>query len=164
MPIVPCAPTTPVRGVVTFDPTLFKVAYPEFASVADLSLLANFGLAQLVLNNSCRSLVCDAAKRETLLALLVAHITQLRNGVNGQQPGGLVGRVSQATEGSVSVSAEFPANPGAAWFLQSSWGALYWQATVQYRTMRYVPAPCRPFVSGVFGCVACGSTHGCPCG
>lgn len=164
MPIVPCTPTTPVRGVVTFDPTLFKVAYPEFASAANASLLANFGLAQLVLNNSCRSLVCDATKRETLLNLLVAHVTQLRNGMNGQQPGGLVGRVSQATEGSVSVSAEFPTNPGAAWFLQTAWGALYWQATSQYRTMRYIPPPCRPCVSSVFGCNTCGAAGGCACG
>lgn len=162
MPVVPCTPTTLVTGVVTFDPTLFKAAYPEFVTVADAVLIGNFGLAQLVLSNSCRSVVLDANKRETLLNLLVAHITQLRNGVNGQQPGGLVGRVNTATEGSVSVGAEFPATMSAAWFLQTQWGATYWQATLAYRTMRYVPAPCRPFVRT--GCIECGNIGACGCG
>ncbi len=142
MSIAPCPTSTPVtRGIVTFVPSAFKVLYPQFATVADAALTLNFSLSELFLNNSCRSVVMDANRRETLLNLLVAHITQLFNGVNGQIPGGLVGRISDAAEGSDSVSAAFPENPNGAWFNQTPFGAMYWAATAPYRTFRYVPPP-----------------------
>ena len=144
MAIEPCPSTlaAPVRGIVTFDPAVFKAAFPEFATVADAALTLNFSLATLALNNTCRSRVCDAAQRETLLNLLVAHITQIRNGVNGNAAGGLVGRVSDATEGSDSVSADVGSMTfNAAWFLQTPYGFTYWQLTAQYRTFRYLPPP-----------------------
>lgn len=131
-----------MRGVVTFSPTAFKTAFPEFAIVADAALAMNFALATLVLNNSCCSVVKDAALRETLLNLLTAHITQLRNGINGSPAGGLVGRVSDATEGSDSISADMGDVPfTAAYFLQTQWGVMFWQATAAYRTFRYIPPP-----------------------
>jgi hypothetical protein len=30
---------------------------------------------------------------------------------------------------------------GQAYYLQTQWGAMYWQATARFRTMRYIPAP-----------------------
>lgn len=151
MAIEPCPSSTPVtRGIVTFDPAVFKAAFPMFATVADAALTMNFGLSQLFLNNSCRSVVIDANTRQTLLNLLVAHITALFQGINGAAPAGIVGRVSDATEGSVSVSAAFPENPNAAWFDQTPWGAMYWAATAPYRTFRYIPPPavCADFPGG----------------
>lgn len=144
MAVEPCpsTPAAPVRGIVTFSATAFKVAFPEFATVADAALVLNFGFAQLALNNSCRSVVFDANQRDTLLQLLVAHITQLRNGVNGAAAGGLVGRISEAAEGSDSVSADMgQVTFNAAWFLQTTYGAMFWQFTAQYRTFRYIPPP-----------------------
>lgn len=143
MPVVPCpSPAAPVKGVVVFDPTAFKTAFPEFATLTDGVLTANFGLAQLQLNNSCGSRVCDANQRETLLDLLTAHITQLRNGINGLPPQGIVGRVSDATEGSVSVGADMGTQVyGQAYYSQTQFGALYWTSTARYRTMRYIPPP-----------------------
>lgn len=143
MTIAPCPPPASVpHGVVVFVPTDFKAAYPEFATVADAALTANFGLATLQLTNSCGSRVANAAARETLLDLLTAHITQLRNGINGQPAGGLVGAISNAREGSVSVSAEFGTLAyGQAYYMQTQFGALYWQSTAKYRTMRFIPAP-----------------------
>lgn len=151
MGIAPCPPSVPpTRGIVTFDPAVFKTAFPMFATVADAALTMNFAVSQLFLNNSCRSVVFDATVRETLLNYLVAHITALFYGVNGLPPSGLVGRIDSATEGSDSVSAEFPENPNGAWFVQTPWGALYWAATAPYRTARYVPPPavCADFPGG----------------
>lgn len=142
MTIASCPPSTPVtRGIVVFVPATFKTQFPMFATVADAALTFNFGAAELFLNNSCRSVVFDAYLREKLLNYLVAHITALFNGVNGAIPGGLVGRISDAAEGSDHVSAEFPASPNASWFLQTGWGALFWQATLSFRLFRYVPPP-----------------------
>lgn len=143
MSVVACPPSSPVvTGVVVFDSTAFLAVFPEFATVAVPALNFNFQLATLVLNNSCCSRVQDAAKRETLLNLLVAHITALRNGVNGQPPAGIVGRVSSATEGSVSVDAELGNVPfSAAYFAQTQYGLMFWQATAPWRSFVYVAPP-----------------------
>lgn len=142
MPVVPCASAVPVHGDVVFDATLFKTAYPEFATVADAAVSRNFALATLQLTSTCSSRVQDANQREALLDLLTAHITALANGVNGQPPQGIVGRISQATEGSVSVAAEMEgATFSAAYYLQTKYGAQYWQATAKYRSMVYSPRP-----------------------
>lgn len=144
MSISPCpSPSpTPTFGVVVFVPVDFKASFPEFSTVVDAALSMNFEFAELQLANSCASLVCDANKRQTLLNLLVAHITQLRNGINGQPPAGIVGRIDKAQEGSVNVSADMGTVVyGQAYYLQTQWGAMFWQATARYRTARYLPPP-----------------------
>lgn len=146
MPIVPCAPTPIVKGIVTFDPSIFTDAdhYPEFVAVPTGQLNFNFLRAQLLLNNSCGSRVCDANARETMLDLLVAHLTFLTNGIPPNTPApGIVGRINSATEGSVSVSAEYSSNvsQSEAFYIQSKYGALYWEMTAQYRTGVYIPPP-----------------------
>jgi hypothetical protein len=84
--------------------------------------------------------VQDVNQRALLLNMLTAHLAALYAGVNGQSPSPLVGRINTATEGSVSVGAAMDGVPGtAAWFLQTKYGASFWQATARYRTMRYVP-------------------------
>lgn len=148
MPVIPCTSTPPVFGVVQFDPAAFIVAYPEFTAIPSGALTRNFGIATLLLDNSCHSRVRDANKRETLLSILVAHVTTIENGTNDgagnvQPPLGLVGRINSATEGAVTVASEFNAPPSAsqAYFLQTKYGALYWATTARYRTFVYVPAP-----------------------
>lgn len=135
----------PVHGVVVFDPTAFKTLYPQFAAVADPSLTSYFDLAVMIVNNTCRSPVSDATKRERLLNLLVAHIATLFMPAASGGSGGVVGRVSSATEGSVSIDAEYAANvsQSMAWFIQTPWGALFWQLTSPYRSFRYFsPSQC----------------------
>lgn len=168
MAVEPCPPNTPiVTGVVTFDPTDFKELYPAFATVADEALEINFMAAEMLVNNTCCSRVKDANKRERLLNLLVAHITQLLNGINGQPPAGIVGVVTSATEGSVSVDTTIGPIPfTAVYFAQTQFGLLFWQLTAQFRTFLYVPAPvtCADVAAGTgLGSFPYGPGDGCGC-
>ena len=152
MSIGPCVGASITPGVVQFDPAAFIVTYPAFASVPPAALEQNFQFATLQLANSCCNVVRDAPTRALLLGLLTAHITALLNGANGQPPQGVVGRISDATEGSVSVSAQYATTTSdtLAYYSQTPWGAQYWQSTLQYRTARYV-APRRRFGRGPWG-------------
>lgn len=151
MSVGPCVSTPPVHGVVIFDPAAFIVEYPEFTGIPGGVLTRNFNHAALQLNNGCGSYVRDATQRETLLNMLTAHLTFLNQGSNDGAgnvlpPPGVVGRINDATEGSVSVAAGWSAPPNAsqAWLIQTKYGAEYWAATARYRTMRYiVPSVCR---------------------
>lgn len=62
---------------------------------------------------------------------------------NVTTPLGVVGRISDASEGDVSVSAQWeaPPNPSAAYFLQTKYGAQFWQMTAKYRRAIFLPAP-----------------------
>lgn len=102
-------------------------------------------IAEIYCRNDGGGPVSTAATQTTLLWLMVAHVCALIYGVNGQAPSGLVGRISSATEGSVSVSTgDYPASQNAAWYLQTPFGASFWAATAAFRTMRYRPAPRYP--------------------
>lgn len=150
MAIAPCAPTTtPVHGVVVFEPAVFIVLYPAFATIAAPALQQNFDLATLLLGNGCGSRVSDARLRERLLNLLTAHITAILNGANGQPPSGGVGRVASATEGSVTATLDMgPVTNSEAFFIQTQWGAMYWAATARFRTAFYVAPPPRCYGVG----------------
>ncbi|EKT3011237.1 DUF4054 domain-containing protein, partial [Salmonella enterica] len=95
----------------------------------------------LYLDNTDESPVADLNEREQLLFLLVAHLCSLRglgSGKDGQS--GLVGRITSASEGSVSVSVDNSgSNDASWWYLQTPYGAAYWQATAPYRSMQYHP-------------------------
>ncbi|KPA87293.1 Protein of unknown function (DUF4054) [Pseudomonas asplenii] len=132
-------------GIVVFDVASFRVRYPEFATVSDALLQAYFDEATIYLNNTECSLVTDVAKRALLLNMLVAHISALNAGVNGEAASPLVGRINSATEGSVSVTTDMGAVSGsAAWFMQTKYGAAYWQATINLRSFRYIPGRSYP--------------------
>lgn len=155
MPVIPCAPSAPVLGIAQFSAAEFVAAYPEFAGFGTGGPpptsapipAANFSLATMLLANSCGSRVVDANQRLSLLYLLTAHMTFLSNGTNdgGTPPiilpaPGIVGRIATATEGAVSVGAEFEAPPSAsqAYFIQTKYGALYWTLTARYRTAIWI--------------------------
>ena len=128
-------------GIVVFDPAAFIVQFPSFATVPAPALQTNFGIATLMLNNSYGSVVQDEPTRASLLNLLTAHITALLNGVNGEAPSGIVGRINSATQGTISVQTEFKTDSEAAsFFTQTQWGAAFWQSTTVFRRFRYVGA------------------------
>lgn len=121
---------------VVFDPAAFKVAYPAFAAVSDGLLGTYFNQATLYLSNESTSIVQSIPKRTMLLWMLTAHIAEL-----AARGGGAVGRTSQAAEGTVSASFDFGTPGSAPWFMQTQYGAAYWQAVVSYRSFRYRPRP-----------------------
>lgn len=124
---------------VIFDPARFKERYPAFAGVSDSLLQSYFDEAGLYLANDCCSPVKNMTKREQLLWMLTAHIAMLNGALNGGVPTGMVGRVSSATEGSVSISSEYNVPGTAVWFSTTPYGASYWQATSYLRSFRYRP-------------------------
>lgn len=135
-------------AVAVFDPTAFKQAYPAFANVSDPQLQAMFDIATLYLRNDGTSPVKTVAAQTALLYMLTAHLTQISFGPNGQGASGIVGRVTSASEGSVSIGTDYPSTPNNAWFVQTPYGASFWQATAAYRMTRYIPGPTR-FGTGI---------------
>lgn len=133
---------------ITFDYSKWIVSYPEFTKTASQPQAEGFfAQATLYCRNDGGGPVTTAEIQTQLLWLLTAHIAQLMVGSSGQPVSPLVGRISNASEGSVSVQTDYPATtPNSAWFTQTKYGASYWQATAIYRTMRYRPNTGRPVV------------------
>lgn len=126
---------------VAFDPVAFKARYPEFASVSDTLLGSCFVEAGLYLSNADNSPVQDLTRRALLLNMLTAHIAYLGGALSADGQTRPVGRISQAAEGSVSASMEYMQPGTYAWFVQSQYGAAFWQATSSLRGFRYRPRP-----------------------
>lgn len=137
-------------GVVTFDYAGWAARYPELSSVSSGLAQQYFNEAGLYCQNTPTSLVCDLAQRAMFLNMLTAHIAALNAPLNGQASSPIVGRISQATEGSVSVQTDNQYPPGTVqWYQQTKYGSAYWAASAQFRTMRYVPGyPNYPAVPG----------------
>ncbi len=127
---------------VVFDPTVFKARYPEFSAVSDALLASYFTEATLYLSNSDASPVQNIPRRTLFLNMLTAHVAYLGGALNNGSPVP-VGRTSNATEGSVTVGLEYLAPGSAAWYVQSIYGANFWQATSGLRSFRYVCQPTR---------------------
>jgi hypothetical protein len=139
---------------VTFDPAAWRAQFPEFAAVLDAAANGYFTMATVLCRNDGTGPASTEDIQTQLLLTLTAHIAWLfsprTNGLpdsNGAEPApALVGRISSATEGSVTVSTDaMPANPNAAWYQQTRYGFMYWQMTAPYRTMRYLRGPQRSF-------------------
>lgn len=142
-------PTTVAQpGVVAFDYAAWSLRFPELAGNISPALAQEcFEDACLVLNNTAYSPVRDLSRRARLLALLTAHIAQLGLPTSaGGNGAGVVGRVASATRGSVSISTDAgPQTASSAWFMQTQYGAMFWQLTAFLRQMRLMPgASTRP--------------------
>lgn len=129
---------------VVFDPAAFKARYPEFTAVADVTLGECFVEAGMYLSNTDKP-VADVTRRKVLFNMLTAHIGYIGGLLSADGLPRPVGRLSQASEGSVSASFDdVPATPGSgAWFKQSQYGSAFWQATTGLRSFGYVPCPTR---------------------
>lgn len=138
-PPVPIA--QPAQGAAVFDYGLWAARYPALAADTSAPLAAAYFVeAQIYLDNTDASVVQPPSSRLVLLNMIVAHLTALNGAGNGGTTSGLVGRISRATEGTVSVEADVGATSGSnAWWLQTPYGFEYWNATRAFRTFRYVP-------------------------
>lgn len=150
MPVTSCPTPCPpiVKGIVVFSAPEFVALWPEFTGLLNPQMENAFNIAQILLNNSCGSIVQDANLRMSLLYMLTAHVCFLNSGTNDGAGNvtpapGIVGRINSASQGSVSVSAAYATTIGQsmAFFIQTKYGAQYWQATLPYRSAFYVPPP-----------------------
>ncbi len=131
-------------AVVVLDPSAFRSSYPEFAGLTDGQVTTDWTMAQQLCDNTDDSIIQDVDVRAACLYALTAHFAVLMGqGTQGAARSGLVGRIASATQGSVNVSLEMPTNPDAAFFMQTQYGAIYWQLTGPYRTFLYAPGPVR---------------------
>lgn len=151
-------------GPVTFDYAFFQRRFPEISEWCSPDQTEfYFELATSLLDNRdaggtrpfCTALqnspITDIPTRQRLLGLLTAHIATLFAPINGVASPTLVGRITNASEGSVSVGVDFPSDPGAEWFTQTKYGAMFWQLTKRYRQMRYYPGRQPSFDRWPFG-------------
>ena len=129
-------------SIVAFDSVGFLTRYPEFSGVSVPLLALYFGEAGLYCRNDGSGPVQDITVRTPLLWMLTSHIAELNTATSARGSSPLVGRISEATEGSVHVSTDLgPVSGSAAWFQQTKYGAAFWQASVRYRRAQFVQAP-----------------------
>ena len=137
-------------SVVVWSYPQFIQQFPELASVSPALLAIYFASAGDFINNTDCSIVPDepvqGGLRTRVLYLTTAHIAKMFATINGQTPSGLVGRINNAAEGSVSVGTDLNlTSQSAQWWLQSPYGFMAWQALAPYRTALYVGRPQRNF-------------------
>ena len=146
-------------AVIPYDDADFKALFPEFAQCTPQQGQAWFAQASMMCANAASNpLVREGGGSywmlQQALYLLTAHIGYLAaprdaNGnPTGQQGAGsppqIVGRVTSASQGSVSVSSEMQASSGGysqAYFMQTQYGARYWEMTKSIRTFQYFATP-----------------------
>lgn len=122
-------------AIVVFDIDEFRELYPKIAAT-DAQLDMFFTIAEGFLDNTECSVVKNPSERKTMLYLLVAHMASL----NQQTESGnaVVGRVSSASEGTVSISLDYGVMDNTSrWYLQTPYGAMYFQMTKKYRSFLY---------------------------
>lgn len=133
---------------VVFDYSEWAAAYPLEAAYTTQPVAENYFLiATGLLDNTDGSPVpYDPAAtppvliRKNALYLLVSHIAVLNSPARAST--GLVGRISSASEGSVSVQTSLNVKSGTAeYYAQTPWGLLFWQMTSAYRRGFYAPGP-----------------------
>lgn len=139
---------------VTFSFSTFVAYYPVFGAVAPEAAQFWFDQAGLYCaNDTCNPAFADG-KLSTLLYMLTAHIGWLNapksaEGIPGTSgaPEQITGRISSASEGSVSVTSDIGdtngGSPSQWWYMSTTYGQAYWAATAPYRTARYVANPTR---------------------
>lgn len=169
--------TVQTVGPVTFDYEYFQRRYPELSEWVSpdmgqgyFDLATGFFAADnggVPMSDSWlawsggllppirQSVFIPIETRQRLLGLLTAHIAKLFAPINGVASPDFVGRISNASEGSVSVGIDFPGvTPNGAWYQTTKYGAMFWALTARYRTMRYFPGrqPFRemPFSGGPY--------------
>lgn len=137
-------------AVAVFDYTKWTAMFPYLAAVPEQIATGFFTVAELLFANDDCSPIQDADKRLVFLNYIVAHLARLAGypvaAGGSAQPDGMVGRVSSATEGTVSISTDYGAvRESQAWWIQTQEGATFWQLTRAFRTARYIAAPPRNF-------------------
>ena len=150
----------PAVPTVTFDYAPWIAMFPEFAGCSSPQGQGFFNRATLLFANAGWTGALPQAA--TLLYLLTSHIGWLsapRDGDDmpsstGTPASPLVGRISNASQGSVSVQVDMgeatAGSPSQPWYEQTRWGSEFWAATAQFRTARYAARPTPSPVGGSY--------------
>lgn len=146
---------------VTFSSATWVAMFPEFTPLTPAQGQAYFMAASTICANSACNPINADGNLATLLYWLTSHFAWLlcpkdANGnpaATGQMASQLVGRISDAAEGSVNVSVDWPTGADTTalekFLAQTKYGAAYWAMTSQYRTARYLARP-TIVVNGIF--------------
>ena len=139
-----------MNGIAVFDYTSWSQIFPELGQWTNSAQATQYwNEATMLLDNTAASPVQDVNMRTTLLNLLSAHVCALRQPLGGEPSSQLVGRINQATQGSVTVQSEMNTAPGSAqYYNQTKYGSQYWQMVLPFRSARYAPG-CRRIFSPV---------------
>jgi hypothetical protein len=139
---------------VQFDYPTWLARYPEFTNVPESLASQYFVEAGFYLANDGSGPVHDPGLQTYLLNTLTAHIAEIYRLTvgpdgNSHAVSQLVGRVTNANQGSVSLQADFDQPQGMAqWFAQTKYGAAFWTASTGLRSAHYLPG------QGSCGCYA----------
>jgi hypothetical protein len=139
---------------VTFDPAQWTTQFPEFLPIQGLGqTYFNLATATFAANDVTNPAFNDG-NLPTLLNLATSHVAWLlcpkdgngnpTNAVGASSAPNIVGRISNATQGSVSVQTEWGGGDPTAlekYLIQTKYGAAYWAGTSQYRTAQYAARP-----------------------
>lgn len=145
-----------MSAVATFVYQDWLNLFPTLANTGPDQAAADFALAGLYLNNTgWGGKVRDPTAQTQLMYLLTAHLAFLLNGdtTNPAPSPAVVGHMDSANQGSVAIQTSIASNVPltAAFFMQTQYGLMFWQATAQYRTARFRPSYRTPLVFGAFG-------------
>lgn len=130
-------------GIATFDYDMWAILYPAFTDkVLEPQATALFNQAGLLyLDNSDCSRVQDVNARQQILYLITAHLAAMspQGGNQGQ-----VGRLSDASQGTVHARFEYKGTEDSQWWDQTTYGTMAYQALRPYRVGFYAPPPLKP--------------------
>jgi Protein of unknown function (DUF4054) len=139
---------------VTFNFATFVATFPEFSALTSGQAQGYFNRATgSIVGNSTTNPIFNDGNLPYLVYLVTAHVAWLNcpkdaNGnpaATGAPASPLVGRISNASEGSVSVQTEWPLDGSSSaqekYLAQTKYGVEYWAATSQYRTAQYAARP-----------------------
>jgi hypothetical protein len=151
-----------VAAPYTFDYGSWVARYPEFSTVQQATAQQYFNEATLYWRNDGTSPNPSAISQQLYLNMLTAHIAALYTQSQGDPSPGSpkdsnspVGRISSATEGSVTAQVELnmaPTTSGLqAWLSQTKYGLSFRAATRAYWGTMYVPGRSPSNSGGPYG-------------
>ena len=148
---------------VVFDYETWVAMFPVFAPLSAAQGNAYFIRATTsIVGNSCSNPAFGDGKLEGMIYLATSHVAWLscpkdasgNPSATGTPPSPLVGRISNATEGSVSVQTEWEVGGSQtqfdAYLQQTPFGVELLAAIAPYRTARYLPRVTPVIAGGVF--------------
>jgi hypothetical protein len=116
---------------VVFDLREFQARFPEFRET--IGLEGHFETATLLIGNSPAAAIQSTEKRKKILYLATAHVATLMG--RGAE---ITGQATSTSEGSISAGFAPLEGGRAAFWEQTQYGALVWQATKARRSFIYV--------------------------